>query len=207
MTPATFAFCPADGRDEQPIRGIAAGARDELLDMAQVEAGWFRSEWIDATSGPAVRAGDRLFLPAAATLVDGGRLALEFGFQAKGDLRSAPHPLRLYTVDAMNFAEVVPATGTVLVVFAGVEHLVDLGALWADGDVVDLFVSVGSAPAYAAVRVASGAVRSFQVGSADPALSVPSSIDLLCDGPNAQLSSRLRRITAYRNGFRPSWIP
>lgn len=169
----------SDGRDWSGSGGLTAGARDDLVDLAQLERGRFVSSAIPTSGASASRAADQLSV-ATATANAGGELRFYCKFTALAASTSYVEPgassteLHLW-VDSGGSYRCWIDSGYVFVQ----GYASDLGTIaavyssstltWADGDVVEIWVTTGggSASPTIAWRVNAGAVTT-------PALSHPS---------------------------------
>jgi hypothetical protein len=194
-----------DGRGGY-IGGPIAAARDSASDLPQAELGRFCTEWIDATgASSATRLGERLYHPTGATFVSNGRIGIEYVLQPKGATTDYSAAMRLWTVDASNYAEISTA-GVLTVVIGGVTNTTDAIA-WAANDKLELWLAAGGSLATVVkYRLNDGAIRALTVAGATlGTLTIATTIDLLCNGTSAQFTARVRSITPYRYGKSPAW--
>ncbi len=190
----------SDGADRAVDGGIAAGARDAVIDLIQVELGRYATEAMVTTGTGATRAGERLYHPTGSALLVSGRLSLAFTVQPKGSsLDYAGSNPRLWTVDANNYCEIDATTRLARVVVGGAAYVAPVPLTWAANDVVDVFVRAGNGVPYAAYRVNGGAstLLSTDSPSSQGSLSIPGALDLLCNGTAQQFGAWTRKIEAY----------
>ena len=190
-----------DGRDLGSLGyegGIAAGARDVVLDHLQIEAGGVHTEAIVTTGTTATRAGERLYLADAGNVVTAGRLGLEVRFTPKGRSDLYPADMTVWYQDGTHKA-VISATTRKLTVTVGAESYMFPVALgWEALDVIDLYVEVGNGAAWAMYRI-NGADPVLLGESADThaALTASGALDLCCEGTTKQLTSWIHTLRAY----------
>jgi hypothetical protein len=200
------AIAPVDGRDWSAVGGATAGARDVQVAFVQREAGAFGTEYIITTAAAATRAGERLFVSSGSSLVSGGRLSLELKAIPKGSRSAYSAVIRLWTVDANNYAEIAPATGIITVKIGGVSNTTD-AIDWAANDALELWIAAGgSQSTVIKYRINGGAQRRLTVtGAALSTLTVSGAIDLLCNGTSNQFTVWVQTLSAYASGRAPTW--
>lgn len=180
---------------------------DCLSDLWQCEAGAFPTEAIVTTGATATRAGERLYHATSSALVRAGRLGLEVKIRPKGSSASYSANMRLWTIDANNYAEIDKTTRVLTVVVAGASFSFPTALpAWAAGDTLEIWLEAGGGAfaSRAAARVNGGAT--VQLGlSSSAAGTIPATgaIDLLCNGTAAQFSARVQTLRAPAT--RPSW--
>ncbi len=197
---ASTAVIPLDARDLSAQGGRTATALDYLVDMTQVEAGLYPTEWI-ATAGAAVtRAGERLYLADRGPLLSSGRLNFEVCFIPKADSDEYGAAVSVWYVDLNNHASISSSSHQLTVTISGTAYSFPTPLSWFAGDVVELFVGAGGAAAnsVAWMRVNGGAA--IQLGESptpQAAIGAVGSIDLLCIGALSQLTSWVQQIRTY----------
>lgn len=201
----------ADGRNWSGVGGTTAGARDVTFDCMQTEDGRFPTEWINSypANVDTTRAGERIY--TAVPMVDNGRLGFYARLYAKGSVGGSydyQNAMRLWTIDASNYAEMAITTGIVTVVIGGSSYSTPLGFTFSRTDDVELWCEAGGGGLNTVVKARKngGATTTLGTsGSPQSSIASPTSIDLLCNGTSAQFSAWVRRITAYPYNTRPSW--
>lgn len=180
-------------------------AGDCLVDLMQLEEGKWPSEAIVTAGATATRQGERLYLPAASSVVTAGRLGLELRCRPKGARADYGAAIRLWT-SGSDYAEVAVATGVVTVSIGGVTNTTD-AITWSQYDTLDLWIAAGGGLATVVkYRVNGGAVSTLTItGSALGNVSTAGALDLLCNGTSNQLSCWLEKIRCYNRGRQPSW--
>jgi hypothetical protein len=119
---------PSDGRDLTAFGGIVAGARDSVIDFAQIEDTAFATEVV---LGSGVRAAGYYSVDLASIVDASGRLAIEIDFRPRGAYADYTLPLELLYVDANNKIEMVTASSPfVAVTIAGTTFTSQLAAPW-----------------------------------------------------------------------------
>ena len=203
---ASWTMLPTDGHDWSAQGGVAAGARDEVVDCVQTELGLYATEYIHTTAGSAARSGERLYHPSGAALLAGGQLRLEVALQPKGARADYPAVVYLWFVDASNYARIDPTTGVLTVAIGGATNTTS-ALTWAAADLLELWVAAGGGAATVVkFRVNGGAVTTCTItGSALGALAVPGALDLLCSGTGNQFTAWVRALRAYRAAATPGW--
>lgn len=204
---ASTAIIPVDARDLTATGGRTATPLDYLVDMTQVEAGLYATEWIPTAGTPVTRAGEQLSLADRGPLLSAsGRLSLEVKFIAKGGSHQYAANLRVWTCDASNYCEINATTRLLKVVIDSVTYTFPVAVNWNRMDTVELFVEAGGGllPTRGYLRVTpfgitpSGpAVLLGQSVGAQSAISAVGAIDLLCNGSSNQLTSWVQQIKAY----------
>ncbi len=188
------------------VTNMQAADIDEIVDMAQLEEGFWPSEFI---VGPVAdigrRAGEQLSHTLASELYSGGQLALEFDLAPKGASTEYTADMRLFTIDGNNYAHIDSATQRLVVRLGGQTNTFPTVLVWGRGDRVQIFIR--TSPLTAAYSVNGGATRFAEL--TPPAMimgslvAAPATMDLLCNGASNQFSSWVRGIRAYNAGFRP----
>jgi hypothetical protein len=183
--------------------GIWSGAND--IWGFQLENGLFPTELIETTTAAATRAGERLDVPDAEVVIDGGRIGMYASFVPKGARSAYTGRLPFWTLDATDYAYVDPATGAVVVTIGGTtQTLAAQPVTWNAGDVVELWLEAGgNAPTYASVRV-NGAPATVIGTAASPGAILPSPVplDVLCNGTSQQTTAWIQKLSFLRNGQR-----
>jgi hypothetical protein len=198
---------PVDGQNQIPVGGIAAGARDVICDLHSMEAGKFATEVIVTGGAGGSRSGERLTRSIPTDSVDNGRVSIYAEIQPKGARSAYGSPIRLWTIDANNYCEINPTTGVITTSVAGVTNTTD-PVTWNALDTVEIFVATGASVATrASYRVNGGSETVLSItGSALAAVSAPSAFDWLCNGTASQFTSWARKLEAYKQGRKPSWV-
>lgn len=183
------------------------GACDLLVDLTQLEAGNWRSEAIITAGASATRAGERVWITSAATVIDTNRLGLSFTFVGKGTPAQLTPTVGafLWWIDANNNAFIDTAQ-KLNVKLGGVAVTSASAITWAAGDVVDMWIACGAgANAVVEYRLNGGAkvvlLNTALAGNPSGA----STIDICCSGTSNQFSCWLQNLTAYKTGQQPSW--
>jgi hypothetical protein len=204
----TNRFIIADGADRTANGGVAAGARDVLTDLHQLEAGAYCTEPITTTTAAVTRNGERLYYPDGGDLIDSGRIGMLVTIAPKGSSTQYAASMRLWTIDADNYAEISNSTGAVSITIDGDTFTTGSTLSWARHDVIDLWIEAGGGATNTVVkaRINGGSTTTIGTsGSPQDAIAVSGAIDLLCDGTSNQFGGRARSLTFYRSGSRPSW--
>ncbi len=200
---------PANGLDGTAGGGVLNAARDVLTDLMQLEFAQFATEAIVTSGAAATRAGERLYLVDVATLLDAGRMNLEISVQPRGASSEFANDISVWTIDGNNYATIQQSNRKLKVVIAATSYEFTTALSWSAGDTVDLWIEAGggSLLSKAQYRVNGGTpVDLGASGSAHSAISSGVAIDLLCSGTASQWTAWVRRIRAYWNGSRPSWL-
>lgn len=182
------------------------GAVDVVLDFCQVELGSFPTEAIVTAGATATRAGDRVFVTSAATMIDTNRMGLAFRFIAKGTPAQYSANAFIWYIDASNNAW-IDTSQKVNVKLGGTTVTSASAISWAAGDVVDLWVACGAGSnAVVEYRVNSGATTTLLNTALAGNPSGAGNIDIFCSGTSNQLSAWLQSVSAYKTGQQPSWV-
>lgn len=185
--------------------GIAAGARDCIVDMAQYETGKFPTSFI-YTSGAAsaTRAGERLRHDTPSALLVAGRLGLAFALYPLGASTEYIANMRLWTIDASNYAEVDFSTRVVTVVIGGVTRTLAALPTWSRLDLLEIWIAAGdgSSLTLAKARINGGAVTDLGTGAAQAVVSPGGNpLEILCAGTAAQFSAVVKSL----GNTQPAW--
>jgi hypothetical protein len=199
---------PMDGQNESALGGPGAAALDALVDMHQIEAGKWVSEFVSTSGATATRAGERLFVATGASVVSSGRVLMHLRAQLKHTPANADTAMRLWTdhADATTYVEI--ATTGVLTASVGGSTNTTNALSWAANDTVDIFVAAGGGIAtIVKYRVNGGATTTCTItGSALGTIAPSGAIDLLCDASTAkQPGCRVYTLAFYRSGAAPAW--
>lgn len=188
-----------DGRTPYPLSSTQAVNST----LWQYEAGSWPSEAIVTTGAAATREGEHLYL--APVPVVAGRLSFSVSLSPKAAPGSYASAMRLWTSGA-DYAELAN-TGILTVSIGGVANATSTALIWAQYDVLDLYVAAGGGIAtVVSYRVNLGrSISPTVTGSALRDVSMSASLDLLCNGTVAQFSAWIYRIDFYLVGGRPSW--
>lgn len=200
---------PVDGRDWSGIGGIPAANRSQLIDLVQIEVGKFATEAIITSGASQTRAGERLYKATGDSLVDGGRLSLEFSLWPKAASSGYGTNAVLWSKDAPNASFFLAGTMAVRTFFGGVNYDTPVAASWNAGDRVDVWIAIGgNLPCDVQYRKNGGAAIKLSTGvpTTFGNLVVGGNLDLLNQATAAQLSCWCRGISAYRKGYKPSWV-
>lgn len=211
---SSVTFMSNDGR----LRDVyPAGARDAVIDIVQFELGLFGTEGIITTGSTLSRAGDRLWHPNSAVMLENGRYSFEFKLRPKGGSSDYSSNMYLWWIDASNYSGIVFSTRVLTLTIAGVGRTFLALPTWNADDLLEIWVAGGGgsfgaqseAPSIAAARVNGGAT--FQLGTLArlPDATV-GPINFLCSAatpatPLNHFSSRLQLIQAYGYGQAPPW--
>lgn len=207
-TPATKQVYVCEGEDLSSIPGgIAAGARDCIVDMAQFEIGKGPSSFIYTSSAAAARAGGRLRQNNPAALLVGGRLPLLLEFNALWASSDYTANYAIWTLDANNYAIVDYTTRIPTIVIAGVSRTLAALPSWASPMTrVGIWIEAGGGSLLTSGKVrvggTGGTVTDLGTAAAQPAI-VPgaNALDLLCSGPSSVFSN----IGGLYSTIKPSW--
>jgi hypothetical protein len=200
-------FIRPDTRDWTASGGVVAAATDGIWDLKQFEAGQWPSEAIVTTGASATRAGERLWITSAATVIDTNRMGLAFTFVGKGTPAqiSTGAVVYLWWIDASNNAFIDTAQ-KLNVQLGGVTVTSVVAIAWAAGDIVDVWVACGAGSNAVVEYRTNGGAKTVLLNTAlagNP--SGASTIDILCSGTSNQLSCWLQSLTAYKKGQQPAW--
>jgi hypothetical protein len=197
---------PADGRDQTSNGGIAAGSRDTVSDLLQLEAGRIATSSIVTAGGTATRAGDRLYADAAATL-SAGRLGLEYVLHPLGASSDYLADYYVWYVNASTYARVSAATRMISVVINGVPWSSAALPTWSADQELRIWIEAGGGAMQSAAkaRVGGGPVVDLGSSGSPQAAIAGSTVDLLCAGASSQMACVASRLAAYSSGRRPGW--
>ncbi len=206
-----MAFVISDSRgDSTYLPGPAAAARDTVIDFVQAETGLFPTSSIVTTTATVTRAGERLWLPAASTVVQLGRIGFYVALEPGGaNTAMGSTTLSLWYIDGNNYGAITPTTGIVKVVINGAIFNCTTALTWSAGDLVEIWCEAGGGSLLTIVkaRVNSGAAVTLGTSGAAQDAIVPgaNTLDLLCVSTTLQLSALVQRIDFYAHGQRPAW--
>lgn len=200
-------FVPDDARNWGSLGGPAPASYNDVLDLSQLEAGAFDTEWT-----PGARAGERLYYPGGAALVDSGRLSLELVLQPKGGQSDYGANMRLWTDHAnptQTFVEVDKTARQLVVSVGGVAYTTPGVMPWVAGETLSVFVGVGGGlPTKVCSMSPSSGTHPLSTGSppTQASVSLSGDLDLLCNDASGQFTAWVRSLAAYRNGQAPGWV-
>lgn len=195
--------------ESRTVHGESAAARDCWIDLVQVEIGKWATEAIYSGGSATTRSGELLRRTLASDAISSGRIGLEFRFEPPVAHTGFSANMRLWTIDANNYAEINFTTRVVTVVIGGASYSTASAVSWAAGDLVELWLEAGGGSLNTTVkyRVNGGSVTTLGTSGAPQAAISPGSnpLDLLCNGTAGQLSCLLQSIKSYKNNVRPAW--
>lgn len=144
------------------------------------------------------RAADRLYV-AAASVLDGGRLALEVTLLPAYSPTGYGYNPRLWTTDAGDYAELDHATGRLVVSIGGAAWSPTAALSWTAGQAVTIRVEAGGGTEYsgASYRVGSGAPVDLGTSTSVQAALSATTIDLLCSGTSRAFEGTVRTLSAW----------
>jgi hypothetical protein len=182
--------------------GIAGVASDVAVDLFMVEGGKFVTESIVTGGATGTRAGERLFLTSAASVITANRLGIAYTFVGKGTPPQYTAIAYLWYIDANNNAWM--DTNQKINVKIGGTTVTSASAItWASGDVVDIWIACGAGSnAVVEYRLNGGAEVTLVNTALAGNPSAAGSIDLMCSGTTNQLSCWLQKVTSVQ----PSWV-
>jgi hypothetical protein len=204
----TLIYVPVDGRASYAMTAMAL---DVVTDMHQLELGRVMTEFVPTSGGTATRAGERLYLPAASQAIAGGHLRLHRRLRPKGSIGGSNDygaAVRLWTVDANNYASVNPTTGVVTSVVAGASYATASGFTFAPYDDVQYWYAGGGGALNTVVKARKngGAVTTLGTsGAAQGTIPSGGTLDLGCDGTASQFTAWSILDEAYAAGKTVAW--
>ena len=205
------AFLPGDGRNFASSGGVAAGARDFVLDFMQHEAGKYPTSAIVTSGSEATRAAERLTIGAtqAVQAAFKGRLGFYVRFRAIAALTE---------MDATTEGQILFGVGTTCSVWisAASRYIIIEDATgskysqtansvitWARGDLVEMVMELGNGVSNFRWRINGGSVNTASFTARNDSLDpiVPSSgLDVLCAGTSWQTPAVLEQATLFVPG-------
>jgi len=206
---AASSIVPVDGRDWSAIGGVAAAAHDCLVDFTQREFLRYATEPIVTSGGAATRSGERLWLATGSNaLASDGSLRCYVKLRPKGSSSDYANDMRFWHVDANNHAEVVASTAAVKITIGGTAYTTATAASWAANDLVEFWIAAGGGSNATVVkyRVNGGTITTLSTGSppTQAAITIASTLDLLCNGTSNQFTAWVEKIEFYQTGQSPA---
>ena len=206
VVPTETLYClPNDGQNQSASGGVAAGARDALVDFMQLEAGKYPTSAI-LTSVGATRSGERLSIDStrAAASVVSGRLGVYLRFRAlaaSSELGSGEGTLLAWATGSV----VVDPTSTYLKAIDGALYSQTANAAisWARGDLLEFVVEVGAGTTALRWRVNGGATNASVFSTRDDALaalSLSAGLDVCNTAAAGQMPSIVERLSTFVPG-------
>jgi hypothetical protein len=204
-----FVAYPADGYDDTAYGGLTSGARNNVTDLIQLEAGAFATEAIVTNGSTATRAAEDLTVTNGESFVDNGRVAIEVVLQPKGARNGYPTWGESIWTSGSDWAAIEPSTGQMTISIGGSSNVANFtpAISWNALDTVEIFVAAGgSVPTVVEYRVNGGEPHVATIsGSALGSVTASGALEVLCYHGGFQFSSYVRRIRAWSNGQRPAW--
>lgn len=198
---------PEDSRDLTAFGGIAAGARDSVIDLSQVEYGAFATSAIITTGAPATRAGDKLSVDPA-RLVSSGRFGIELALLPGGGQSDYAGNRLLCQLSTADYVYYDPSARRISIASAGGSYTAPTQLTFAAGQPISVFVESGGGALKSRVAVSIGGVVTVLGVSAAPMnttlFPVPGAILANTSGAN-QFTAALQRVRAYAPDRRPAW--
>lgn len=174
-------------------------AGDTLVDLVQLELGAFATDAIISGSSATTRAGEYLYHPNGAQLVNSaGRIRLNFEFVAMGAIGSAYSATQmLWYVDANNHVQ-IDTSGNVTATISGVTATFATPIACNAFDLVQVFPEVGGNLFSSLTIAVNGVEQTVQTAAPLGPLTVPGFLYLMCNSSGAQqLSSWIQKVQAY----------
>ncbi len=200
-----YAMPATGGALSTPVR--AAGARDAIVDLLQVEPGArYPTEAIPTVAATVTRAGERLSV-AAAKIVSSSRVEVEIDLYAKGAATEyasdGAHVYLLYT-DASNYIRIDTATRRLEVTVAGATWSPVTALTWARGDRVTFRVAAGGGALVSRASYSVNGGAYTDLGTTAAQGTWPATATDICSAATAsQLSCWLASARAYKPGRMP----
>jgi hypothetical protein len=207
-------FLPGDGRNFASSGGVAAGARDFVLDFMQHEAGKYPTSAIVTSGSEATRAGERLTIDGtrATQATVNGRLGFYVRFRAIAALTEmdvAAEGQILFGVGTTCSVWISAASRYILIEDAtGSKWSQTANSVitWARGDLVEMVMELGNGVSNFRWRINGGSVNTASFTARNDVLDpiVPSSgIDVLCVGTSWHTPAVLEQATLFVPGRGP----
>lgn len=198
----------ADNRAQ--IGGASALARDNLIDLCQMEQGAFGTEAIVTTTVSGTRSGEQLTYSPGSGFVDGGRINAWFSCQPKGSSSQYSADMHLWHIDSNNNALISYTTGKLIVTIGGTAFTSLLAMAWNAGDLVDIWVAAGGGTYATRIEYrVNGGAPVLLSGNAAPVQGVITpggSIDIGCSGTTNQFTAWFGGVFPYKSGNGPLWL-
>jgi hypothetical protein len=198
-------FMPLTAQDRTANGGGNPGALDNLIDLAQVEAGGFPTEAIPTTTAT-TRAADRLQLTSGSSIIDGGQLSFAARLQPKGGAFAYSAALTLAALDSTHYVEIDYQTARVRFVDGASTWVSDQPLSWAANDVLDIYVSFGAQATQVVYRLNGGTAYTLGTTAAQGSLTASGAVDVLNRGGANVFTCWLRDAAFYKSGQGPAWI-
>ena len=195
-------WAPVDGADRTSIGGIAAGARDSVVDFHMIDFGRFAKFPADNASGTDYLdlLADLLSFPAAKIVNGAGQVSVELQFVPMFTAAQADGDFYLVYEGASDYIAWRSGTGLIQLV-SSIFGAVTLGAVsWINQfDVIDLWVQgFGGAVTTGAFSVNGGTVQTLGIGpTITAAMPTTSPVKILDDGAASNFFGVLQKVVAY----------
>lgn len=221
-------FIPVESRSlasMSPGGGEAARRHALVVDYIQWERGAFPTEAItnNGTVAGITRAGERLYLASASSVIRNGRLAINVRIRPKGrhgygGLYDYSAPMRLWT-SGSDYAEIGNAANTVTVSIGGQTNVMSIsGCDWTLWDTVEIFLATGgglptqlywrSDGAYSGNAISKFTSFITGLGTTQNALgniTSSGSLDILTNGTSNQFSGWITSVSFWPFNGSPGW--
>jgi hypothetical protein len=208
------AFLPGDGRNFVSSGGVAAGARDFVLDFMQQEAGRYPTSAIVTSGSEATRAAERLTIDSTRAIqaTVNGRLGFYVRFRAIAALTSmnssAEGQIFCDAGGSPTFGAWIDASSRYIYLNTGSKWSQTANSVisWAPGDLVEMVMELGNGVSNFRWRINGGSVNTASFTARNDVLDpiVPSSgIDVLCVGTSWHTPAVIERATLFVPGRGP----
>lgn len=200
----------AEGRDRTSIGGIAAGARDVLVDFVSAEPGNFPTESLGG-GFPVTRGPPKWYRNVGSTcLAADGSLRLYIECEPKGASGEYTSDMTLWYIDTNNNCVVDFATQAIKITIGGSTYTTPVSMSWSREDRLRIFVAVGG-NALTEVQYAVNASSPVRISTGTPptfgSISIPGNLDYLQTNKTKTFSVRCQKVRFYKVGKKPIDFP